>query len=171
MPACVPQFSESSAPRSGRCGCDGLSASMGWVSVQPAVFRIWVFHMAMFSTELEVFWLVCLLAGCTASPCCFPKQPSAWGWKSPWHFHTSFWHTLEMLCSPSINITFHTIPKLVGWCFGVWVSHAFPDWRIPCEIWWVEGHLRWGDWIPLSTPQMECVETAFPSLVCLWRHY
>lgn len=93
--------------------------------------------------------------------------PSAWVWKSPWHFHTSFQHRLEMACSPLIYIL-HTTPKLLvvvmGWCSMVWVSHRFPLWRSPCEIWGVEGHLRWGGWILFSTPQMECVGTASLSL-------
>lgn len=114
-----------------------------------------------FFTAFEVFLLACL-----SWQGAQPRSPF-WVWKSPWHFHTSFQHRLEMACSPLIYIL-HTTPKLLvvvmGWCSMVWVSHRFPLWRSPCEIWGVEGHLRWGGWIPFSTPQMECVGTASLSL-------
>lgn len=121
------------------------------------------FTWKCFATGFEAFRLVCL------SWCRVCGLTSVWIWKSPWYFHTSFQHTLEMLCSPWYILS--TIPKLLvvvmGWYSMVWVSHRFLDWRILCEIWGVEGHLRRGDWIPLSTPQMECLGTATPSSVPL----
>lgn len=120
------------------------------------------------STEFEVFLLACL-SWQGAQPClaASPGSPlSAWVWKSPWHFYTSFQHRLEALCSPLIYITYH--PKTPRCCHGV-VFHGLSESQIPGlenPMWNLMsgGTLEMGCWIPLSTPQMECVGIASPSL-------
>lgn len=114
------------------------------------------------ATEFEVFWVACLpWQGVQPRLATSPSSPLR-GYGNLLDISTPHFSTRWKYRAPPSYIL-RTIPKLLVVVMG-WVRHRFPDWRIPCEIWGVEGHLRWGDWISLSTPQMECVGTASPSL-------
>lgn len=146
---------------------EGFFYFSGRVLVGWFVFLLGLFFFSLFSVSFP------LLAGCTASPRRLPEQPSVWIWKSPWHFHTSFQHTLEMLCSPLIYITYH--PKAPRCCHGV-VFHGLSESQIPGlvnPVWNLRSggtlEMRWLN-PPFHTPN-GMFRNSLLFLMCLWRYY
>lgn len=119
-----------------------------------------------FATEFEAFWLVCLSwQGVQPRLAASPSSPLR-GYGNLPDISTPHFSTRWKCCAPPWYIL-RAIPKLlvvVMGCYSmVWVSQIpgleNPMWNLRSG-----GHLRWGDWIPLSTLQMECVGIASPSL-------